>query len=37
LGTIQINEFLVSPLISICATSFLTSFLVSIYKELDKR
>ena len=37
LGTIQINEFLVSPIISVCVTSFFTSFLVGIYKELDRR
>ena len=37
LGTIQINEFNVSPLISISIMSFLTSFVTGIYKELDKK
>lgn len=37
LGTVQINEFKVSPLVSICVVSFLTSFVTGIYKELDKK
>ena len=37
IGNIQINEFKVIPLVSIAIGSFLTSFLTSIYKELDRQ
>lgn len=36
-GTFQINEFMVTPIISIVIVSFFTSFLTAIYKELDKK
>ena len=37
LGTLQINEFTVTPIISIIVVSFLTSFITAIYKELDRK
>ncbi len=37
IGNIQINEFKVIPLVSIAIASFLTSFITSIYKELDRK
>ncbi|MGI6484443.1 MAG: hypothetical protein ACOX0R_02375 [Candidatus Dojkabacteria bacterium] len=37
LGTLQINEFTVTPIISIIVVSFLTSFVTAIYKELDRK
>jgi len=37
LGTLQINEFTVTPIISIIVVSFITSFITAIYKELDRK
>lgn len=37
IGNIQINEFKVIPLVSIAVSSFLTSIITAIYKELDRQ
>lgn len=36
LGSLSINSFVVTPLISIVSTSILISLLMSVYKELDR-
>ncbi len=36
LGTLQINEFTFTPILSIVCVSLLTSLLTGIYKELDR-
>jgi len=37
LGTLQINEFTFTPILSIVCVSLLTSLLTGIYKELDRK
>ena len=37
LGSLQINEFNVIPIVSIAVASLLTSFITAIYKELDRK
>jgi len=37
LGTLQINEFTVTPIIAVVVVSFLTSFVIAVYKELDRK
>lgn len=37
LGNIQINEFNVIPIVSISVASLLTSFMIAVYKELDRK
>jgi len=37
IGTLQINEFTFTPILSIVSVSLLTSLLTGIYKELDRK
>jgi hypothetical protein len=36
-GSLEIKKFTAPPIVSIVLVSFLSSFLMSIYKELDRK